>query len=225
MGVKGGPNIPNWDTFDTMLDPSSIFSYPGTGFTFTNPLRQNAGASDWTMDAGLNNLVAGTGISKYVQQLSRQAFSQRIEQSMGKQSTIYSHYMIYKVSYNLDYSNAIQWNSFQGTNIGNNANGTMYFQYNGTTYNASGMAVTDGVWRHYAFILSGTACTMYINGEYSFTFSGWGTVTTGANNTKMFDFPGSSGSIGLLWFKLGQADSATIVKRHFEAVKGRFGIT
>ena len=210
MGVKGGPNIPNWDTFDTMLDPSSIFSYPGTGFTFTNPLRQNAGASDWTMDAGLNNLVAGTGISKYVQQLS---------------STIYSHYMIYKVSYNLDYSNAIQWNSFQGTNIGNNANGTMYFQYNGTTYNASGMAVTDGVWRHYAFILSGTACTMYINGEYSFTFSGWGTVTTGANNTKMFDFPGSSGSIGLLWFKLGEADSATVVKRHYDAMKGRFGIT
>lgn len=223
MGTVSGPNLPNWQTFDTMLDPSSIISYPGTGFTLTNPLRQNAGASDWTMTNN-TNLIAGTGISKYVQQLSRQAFSQRITQSMSKQSTIYSFYMIYKVSYNLDYSVAIQWNSFQGTNIGNNANGTMYFQYNGTTYNSSGIAVTDGVWRHYAFILSGTACTMYINGESSFTFSGWSTVTTGANDTKMFDFPGSSGSIGMLWFKLGQADSPLQVKQHYRAFRGRFGI-
>lgn len=223
MGTVSGPNLPNWQTFDTMLDPSSIISYPGTGFTLTNPLRQNAGASDWTMTNN-TNLIAGTGISKYVQQLSRQAFSQRITQSMSKQSTIYSFYMIYKVSYNLDYSVAIQWNSFQGTNIGNNANGTMYFQYNGTTYNSSGIAVTDGVWRHYAFILSGTACTMYINGESSFTFSGWSTVTTAANDTKMFDFPGSSGSIGMLWFKLGQADSPLQVKQHYRAFRGRFGI-
>ena len=46
MGVKGGPNIPNWESFDTMLDPSSIFSYPGTGFTLFNPLIQNAGATN-----------------------------------------------------------------------------------------------------------------------------------------------------------------------------------
>lgn len=223
MGTVSGPNLPNWQTFDTMLDPSSIISYPGTGFTFTNPLRQNASASDWTMTNN-TNLIAGTGISKYVQQIGRQQFSQRIQQTMSKQSTVYSFYMIYKVSYNLDYSVAIQWNSFQGTNIGNNANGTMYFQYNGTTYNSSGIAVTDGVWRHYAFILSGTACTMYINGESSFTFSGWSTVTTAANDTKMFDFPGSSGSIGMLWFKLGQADSALQVKQHYRAFRGRFGI-
>ena len=113
MGTVSGPNLPNWQTFDTMLDPSSTASYPGTGFTLFNPLIQNAGASNWTMDAGLNNLVAGTGISKYVQQLSRQAFSQRITQSMSKQSTIYSFYMIYKVSYTADVSVAIQWNSFQ----------------------------------------------------------------------------------------------------------------
>ena len=223
MGTVSGPNLPNWQTFDTMLDPSSIISYPGTGFTFINPLFQNAGASDWTMTNN-TNLIAGTGISKYVQQIGRQQFSQRITQTMSKQSTVYSFYMIYKVSYNLDYSVAIQWNSFQGTNIGNNANGTMYFQYNGTTYNSSGIAVTDGVWRHYAFILSGTACTMYINGESSFTFSGWSTVTTAANDTKMFDFPGSSGSIGMLWFKLGQADSALQVKQHYRAFRGRFGI-
>ena len=223
MGTVSGPNLPNWQTFDTMLDPSSIISYPGTGFTFINPLFQNAGASDWTMTNN-TNLIAGTGISKYVQQIGRQQFSQRITQTMSKQSTVYSFYMIYKVSYNLDYSVAIQWNSFQGTNIGNNANGTMYFQYNGTTYNSSGIAVTDGVWRHYAFILSGTACTMYINGESSFTFSGWSTVTTAANDTKMFDFPGSSGSIGMLWFKLGQADSPLQVKQHYRAFRGRFGI-
>lgn len=224
MGTVSGPNLPNWQTFDTMLDPSSTASYPGTGFTLFNPLIQNAGASNWTMDAGLNNLVAGTGISKYVQQLSRQAFSQRITQSMSKQSTIYSFYMIYKVSYTADVSVAIQWNSFQGTNIGNNGNGTLYFYYNGTQYNASGMAITDGAWRHIAYILSGTACTAYINGEYAHTFSGWSTVTTGANDTKMFDYPGSSGAIGLLWFKLGQADSALEVKQHYRAFRGRFGI-
>lgn len=224
MGVKGGPNIPNWDTFDTMLDPSSIVSYSGTGFTLTNPLRQNAGASDWTMTND-TNLVAGTGISKYVQQIGRQQFSQRITQTMSKQSTIYSFYMVYRVSYTADYSVAIQWNSFQGTSIGNNNNGTLYFSYNGTSYNASGMAITDGAWRHIAYILSGTACTVYINGDFAQTLSGWSTVTTGASDTKMFDYPGSSGAIGLLWFKLGQADSATLVKRHYEAVKGRFGIT
>ena len=37
MGVKGGPNIPYWQSFDTILDPSSPILYPGTGFTFTNP--------------------------------------------------------------------------------------------------------------------------------------------------------------------------------------------
>ena len=225
MGTVSGSNLPNWQTFDTMLDPSSVISYPGTGFVLFNPLKQNAGASDWTMDNGLNNLVAGTGISKYVQQLSRQAFSQRITQSMSKQSTIYSFYMIYRVSYTADSSTAIQWNSFQGTKIGNNGNGTLYFEYNGTQYNASGMAITDGAWRHIAYILSGTACTVYINGEFTQTLSGWSTVTTYANDTKMFDYPGGSGAIGLLWFKLGQADSALEVKQHYRAYRRRFGIS
>ena len=45
MGVKGGPNIPDWDFFDRILDSSSIFSYPGIGIRFTNPLRQIAGDS------------------------------------------------------------------------------------------------------------------------------------------------------------------------------------
>jgi hypothetical protein len=41
----------------------------------------------------------------------------------------------------------------------------------------------------------------------------------------MFDFPGCDGAVGLLWHKFGEADSATVVKRHYEALKGRFGIT
>ena len=77
MGVKGGPNIPNWETFNTMLDPSSFISYPGTGLTFTNPLSFPSW-SNWTMTND-TNLIAGSGISKYVKQTSVQQYSQKIK--------------------------------------------------------------------------------------------------------------------------------------------------
>ena len=56
MGVKGGPNIPYWQSFDTILDPSSPILYPGTGFTLTNPFNYS-GWSNWTMTDN-TNLVA-----------------------------------------------------------------------------------------------------------------------------------------------------------------------
>jgi hypothetical protein len=31
MGTVTGPGVSWWDTFDTILDPSSSLSYPGTG--------------------------------------------------------------------------------------------------------------------------------------------------------------------------------------------------
>ena len=74
MGTITGPGVSWWDTFNTILDPSSLFSYSGSGFTFNNPLRYK-GWSDWTMTNN-TNLVAGSGISKYVKQITKQQFSQ-----------------------------------------------------------------------------------------------------------------------------------------------------
>ena len=72
---------------------------------------------------------------------------------------------------------------------------------------------------------SGTAATMYINGSLFTTFTGLSANSNTAGDTKMFDFPGCDGALGLIWFKFGEADSETVVKRHYDAMKGRFGIT
>jgi hypothetical protein len=224
MGVKGGPNIPNWETFDTMLDPSSIVSYSGTGFTFTNPLRLTGGFSDWTMGEASTNMIAGSGISKYVKQTSVQQFSQKIFQVVYQSSNSFTCIFIYRQPQAADYRTIIQW---QSNDLGFyvEANGNITMKSSNTNYTTSGLAITDNSWRHYAFTRSGTAATMYINGSLFTTFTGLSASNSSASDTKMFDFPGCDGAVGLLWFKLGEADSTTLVKRNYEALKARFGIT
>ena len=221
MGVKGGPNIPNWETFNTMLDPSSIISYPGTGLTFTNPLSFPSW-SNWTMTND-TNLIAGSGISKYVKQTSVQQYSQRIVQVGGDGSNKFTFIFIYRQPQAADYRTIIQW---QSNDLGFyvEANGNITMKSSNTNYTTSGLAITDNSWRHYVFTRSGTAATMYINGSLFTTFTGLSANNNSAGDTKMFDFPGCDGALGLIWFKFGEADSETIVKRHYDAMKGRFGI-
>jgi hypothetical protein len=224
MGVKGGPNIPNWETFDTMLDPSSIVSYSGTGFTFTNPFKLTGGFSDWTMGEATTNMIAGSGISKYVKQTSVQQFTQKIVQVGNQSSNLFTFIFIYRQPKAADYRTIIQWQS-NDLAFFVEANGNMTMKSSNTNYTTSGLAMTDDSWRHYTFTRSGTAATMYINGSLFTTFTGLSASNNSAGDTKMFDFPGCDGAVGLLWFKFGEADSATVVKRHYEALKGRFGIT
>jgi hypothetical protein len=224
MGVKGGPNIPNWETFDTMLDPSSIVSYSGTGFTFTNPFLLTGGFSNWTMGEATTNMIAGSGISKYVKQTSVQQYTQKIVQVGNQSSNLFTFIFIYRQPQAADYRTIIQW---QSNDLGFyvEANGNITMKSSNTNYTTSGLAMTDNSWRHYAFTRSGTAATMYINGSLFTTFSGLSANNSSAGDTKMFDVPGCDGAVGLLWYKFGEADSATVVKRHYEALKGRFGIT
>ena len=222
MGVKGGPNIPNWDTFDTMLDPSSKFSYSGTGFTFTNPLSYPTW-SNWTMGESTTNMVAGSGISQYVKQTSVQQFTQRIAQVGSESSDKYTFIFIYRQPQAADYRTIMQW---QSNNLAFYvlANGEITMKHQNVDYTTSGLALTDNAWRHYAYTRSGTAATMYVNGSLFTTFTSISASSTSATDTKIFDFPGSDGALGLLWFKMGEADSANSIKRHYEALKGRFGI-
>jgi hypothetical protein len=207
-----------------MLDPSSIVSYSGTGFTFTNPLRLTGGFSDWTMGEATTNMIAGSGISKYVKQTSVQQYTQKIVQVGNQSSNLFTFIFIYRQPQAADYRTIIQW---QSNDLGFyvEANGNITMKSSNTNYTTSGLAMTDDSWRHYAFTRSGTAATMYINGSLFTTFSGLSANNNSAGDTKMFDVPGCDGAVGLLWFKFGEADSATVVKRHYEALKGRFGIT
>jgi len=219
MGVKGGPNVPYWETFDTILDPSSNILYPGTGFTFTNPLAIS-GSSDWTMTDN-TNLIAGSGVSKYVKQTSKQQFSQRIVQTAGTGSDKYTFFFTYKVAKTGTDSTIIQWNSNNLT-YSHSAAGEMTMRHHNVDFTTSGLAMTDDVWRHYAFTRSGTAATMYVNGSLFTTFTGLSGNNSNAVDTKMFDYIGCDGAIGLCWFNFGEALSALQVKQHYDAMKGRF---
>ncbi len=222
MGVKGGPNIPYWESFDTILDPSSQILYPGTGFTISNPLKY-AGWSDWTMTDN-TNLIAGSGISKYVKQTSKQQFSQRIVQVGNESSSLFSTMFIYRHPQIADWSTIIQWQSNNLIFVVE-ANGVMTLKHNNVNFTASGFAITDNNWRHFAFTRSGTTATMYINGIGATTFTGLAAVDNSATDTKMFDYQGCDGALGLCWFSMGQALSSLQISQHFNAVKGRFGIT
>ena len=221
MGTITGPGVTWWDTFNTLLDPSSLFSYSGSGFTFNNPLRYK-GWSDWTMTND-TNLVAGSGISKYVKQTSVQQYTQKIVQVGSTASNKFTCIFIYRQPQAADYRTIIQW---QSNDMGFyvEANGNITFKSSNTNYTTSGLAITDNSWRHFTFTRSGTAATMYINGSLFTTFTGLSANNNSAGDTKMFDFPGCDGALGLIWFKFGEADSATVVKRHYDAMKGRFGI-
>ncbi len=220
MGVKGGPNVPYWQSFDTILDPSSNILYPGTGFTFTNPFRLSGGFSDWTMTDS-TNLIAGSGISKYVQQTSVQQFTQKIVQVGNQASNLFTCIFIYRQPKAADYRTIIQWQSNDfGFYV--EANGNMTMKSSNTNYTTSGLAMTDNAWRHYAFTRSGTAATMYINGSLFTSFTGLSASNNSATDTKMFDFPGCDGAVGLMWLNMGQALSALEVKQHYDAMKGRF---
>jgi len=222
MGVKGGPNIPYWNSFDTILDPSSNILYPGTGFTFTNPFNYT-GWTNWTMTDN-TNLIAGSGVSKYLKQTSKQQFSQRVVQVGNKSSTVFTTMFIYRHPQVADWSTIIQWQSNNLVFVVE-ANGEMTLKHNNANFTASGFAISDNNWRHYAFVRSGTAATMYVNGIGFTTFTGLAAVNTSATDTKMFDFQGCDGALGLCWFSMGQALSGQQISQHFNAMKGRFGIS
>jgi hypothetical protein len=222
MGVKGGPNIPYWQSFDTILDPSSPILYPGTGFTLTNPFNYS-GWSNWTMTDN-TNLIAGSGVSKYVKQTSKQQFSQRIVQVGNQSSTLFTFMFVYRQPLIADWGTIIQW---QSNNLGFfiESNGEMTLKHNNVNFTTSGLALTDNRWRHYAFTRAGTAATMYVNGNYFTTFTGLANVNNSATDTKMFDYQGCDGALGLCWFSMGEAISSLQVSQHFNAIKGRFGIS
>ena len=221
MGTITGPGVTWWDTFNTLFDPSSLFSYSGSGFTFTNPLRYK-GWTDWTMTDN-TNLVAGSGISKYVKQTSRSQFQQKIVQVANTGSDKYTFIMIYRQPSAELYSNIVQWNSNNLVYAGL-TNGEIEMKHHGTSFTTSGLAMTDDRWRHYVFTRSGTAATMYVNGSLFTTFTGLSGNQTNALDTKVFDYEGSDGAIGQLWFNMGEAITAAQVSQHYRAFRGRFGI-
>ena len=221
MGTQTGPGVTWWDTFNTLLDPSSLFSYSGSGFTFNNPLRYK-GWTDWTMTDN-TNLVAGSGISKYVKQTSVQQFQQKIVQVGSTINNKFTCIFIYRQPQAADYRTIVQW---QSNDLGFyvEANGNITMKSSNTNYTTSGLAMTDDRWRHYVFTRSGTAATMYINGSLFTTFTGLSANNNSAGDTKVFDFPGCDGAIGQLWFNMGEAITAAQVSQHYRAFRGRFGI-
>ncbi len=221
MGTVSGPGVSWWDNFDTLLDPSSSISYTGSGFTFSNPLIYK-GFSNWTMTDN-TNLIAGSGISKYVKQTSVQQFTQKITQTGNQSSNSFTCIFIYRQPQAADYRTIIQW---QSNDLGFyvEANGNITMKSSNTNYTTSGLAMTDNSWRHYTFTRSGTAATMYVNGSLFTTFTGLSANQNSASDTKIFDFPGCDGAIGQLWFNMGQAITAAQVKEHYRAFRGRFGI-
>lgn len=221
MGTITGPGVTWWDTFNTLLDPSSLFSYSGSGFTFNNPLRYK-GWSDWTMTDN-TNLVAGSGISKYVKQTSVQQFTQKIVQVGNTSNNKFTCIFIYRQPQAADYRTIVQW---QSNDLGFyvEANGNITMKSSNTNYTTSGLAMTDDRWRHYVFTRSGTAATMYVNGSLFTTFTGLSANNNSASDTKVFDFPGCDGAIGQLWFNMGEAITAAQVSQHYRAFRGRFGI-
>ena len=221
MGTITGPGVTWWDTFNTLLDPSSLFSYSGSGFTFNNPLRYK-GWSDWTMTND-TNLVAGSGISKYVKQTSVQQYTQKIVQVGSTSNNKFTCIFIYRQPQAADYRTIVQW---QSNDLGFyvEANGNITMKSSNTNYTTSGLAMTDDRWRHYVFTRSGTAATMYVNGSLFTTFTGLSANNNSAGDTKVFDFPGCDGAIGQLWFSMGEAITATQVSQHYRAFRGRFGI-
>ena len=221
MGTMTGPGVTWWDTFNTLLDPSSLFSYSGSGFTFNNPLRYK-GWSDWTMTND-TNLVAGSGISKYVKQISVQQYTQKIVQVGSTASNKFTCIFIYRQPQAADYRTIVQW---QSNDLGFyvEANGNITMKSSNTNYTTSGLAMTDDRWRHYVFTRSGTAATMYVNGSLFTTFTGLSANNNSAGDTKVFDFPGCDGAIGQLWFNMGEAITAAQVSQHYRAFRGRFGI-
>jgi hypothetical protein len=222
MGTVSGPGVSWWDSFDTLLDPSSSISYTGSGFTFSNPLKYK-GFSDWTMTNN-TSLVAGSGISKYVKQTSKQQFSLRIEQTGNRSSDKYTFIMTYRQPTAAAYSTIIQWNSNNLTFYGL-TNGEIEMKHQNVSFTTSGLAMTDDRWRHYAFTRSGTAATMYVNGSLFTTFTGLSANNSSAVDTKVFDYEGCDGAIGQLWFNMGQAITAVQVSQHYRAFRGRFGLT
>jgi hypothetical protein len=222
MGTVTGPGVSWWQSFDTLLDPSSSLFFSGTGFTLTNPLRFIGGFSDWTMTDN-TNLVAGSGISKFVKQTSVQQFSQRIVQVGSESSDKYTFIFIYRQPQAVDYRTIIQW---QSNNLAFYvlANGEITMKHHNVDYTTSGLAMTDNAWRHYVYTRSGTAATMFVNGTLFTTFTGISANSTSATDTKVFDFPGSDGALGQIWFNMGQTITAAQVREHYRAFRGRFGI-
>ena len=222
MATQTGPGVFWWDTFDTLFDPSSLISYPGSGLILYNPLRYS-GFSDWTMTDN-TNLVAGSGISKYVKQTSVQQFTQKITQTGSQSSNTWTCIFIYRQPQAADYRTIVQW---QSNDLGfyTEANGNITMKSSNTNYTTSGLALTDNSWRHYVFTRSGTAATMYVNGNLFTTFTGLSNNSSSASDTKVFDFPGCDGALGQLWFNMGQAISAVQAKQHFYAFRNRFGIS
>jgi hypothetical protein len=221
MGTVSGPGVSWWDSFDTILDPSSNLLYSGSGFTFSNPGKYK-GWSDWT-STSLVNLVAGSGISKYVKQTSKQQFSQRIEQVGSESSDKFTFIFFYKVAQTGTDSTIIQWQSNQLA-FYQSAAGDITMKLQNVDFTTSGLAMTDDRWKHYVFTRSGTAATMYVNSSLFTTFTGLSSQGVSASDTKMFDFPGCDGSIGQIWFNMGQTITETQVREHYRAFRGRFGI-
>jgi hypothetical protein len=221
MGTITGPGVSWWDSFDNLLDPSSNILYVGSGFTFSNPLKFK-GYSDWTMTNN-TNLIAGSGISKYVKQTSKQQFSQRIEQVGNDSSDKYTLFFSYKVAQTGTDSTIMQIQSNVLT-FGHSAAGQMTMRHHNVDFTTSGLGMTDDVWRHYAFTRSGTAATMYVNGSVFTTFTGLSASSTGAGDSKVFDYIGCDGAIGFIWLNIGDALSAVQVNQHYRAFRGRFGI-
>jgi hypothetical protein len=169
------------------------------------------------------NLIAGSGISKYVKQTSKQQSTQRLVQTTNAGSDKFTFIFFYKVAQTGTDSTIIQWNTNNLT-FSHNSAGEMNIRHQNVDFITSGLAMTDDRWRHYVYTRSGTAATMYVNSSLFTTFTGLSASNSNAADTKMFDYIGCDGAIGQAWFNLGLAITSAQVKEHYRAFRGRFGL-
>lgn len=222
MSLGHGASIPR-TTIKAVLDPGNTKSYPGTGSTITDLIRNgNNGTliNSPTFSTNNGGILTFNGTTQYVQgsgtplvpgtvytksvwfNLAATADNNLVSSNNG------GHFM-YMASTSKLYCGHTDWGNYQA--------------YPSTA------SLSNGVWYHACLTFSTTnGMTLYINGALDSTYTALKTAIPGNGNINLGSFADSggnylNGSIGHVALYSAELTAAE-VKQIFDATRGRYGI-
>ena len=224
MGCSLGPkNTTVFNNSKFYFDASMPWAAIGATF-FLNPKFLQGSYGNYAVDNSFA-VIAGTGVSKYLDVQSFQQFKNGLR-AVGTFNAVTSFTLIAVVgsgSTSQD-SHFLRCDDSTG-NFYITSNGNFLHGHVGVSYSSTNLSLITTGWKHLALTRNGTSCTLYVDSISSFTY------TLGNNNSitdfdyRVATFPGSLVDVAYLAYMPAFVMGASDIQYNYRILKNRFGLS
>jgi hypothetical protein len=224
MGCSAGPkNTTVFNNSKFYFDASMPWAAIGST-TFLNPKFLAGSYSHYTIDTTVS-VIAGTGVSKYLDLQSLQQFKTAITGS-GTFNQVQSYTWVAVVGNGSTSQSNTFFKCDDSTGVFSiTSNGNFLHEHAGTSHSSTNLSLITTGWKHLVLVRNGTSCTLYVDTISSFTYTLVNNFGTADASYRMGTFPGSLVDVAYLNWMPGYTMGLSDIQYNYRLLKNRFNLS